>query len=87
MLFAVTDRRVVRIGLFGKRLWTRWVERERIGEITRAERPDGSGSVQLSLGIATDSRGSPRTQKFAIGEVADVIAADRALRTLVGSRP
>jgi hypothetical protein len=84
VLFAVTDRRVVRIGLFGKRLWTRWVERERIDEITRTERPDGSGSLQLSLGIATDSRGTPR--KFAIGEVADVIAADRALRTLVGSR-
>ena len=80
VLFAVTDRRVLRIALFGKRLWTRWVERERVGEISRNERPDGSGSLQLALGLAPDSRGGARTRSFAIGEVADVMAADRALR-------
>ena len=86
VLFAITDRRVLRVAMFGNRLWTRWVEGERIGEITRTERRDGSGALQMALGLAVDNRGTLRSRSFAVGDVEDVMAASRALNDLVARR-
>jgi hypothetical protein len=80
-LFAVTDQRLLRIYL-GRRLATRSVPGERIGEIDRSERPDGSGSLKIAVGSHLDGDGDRRTDHFEIGEIDDVMAADVRVREL-----
>jgi hypothetical protein len=81
-LFAVTDQRLVRIYL-GARLWTKSVEGERVGEIDRSERRDGSGTLKIAIGSHRDSEGDRRIDYFQIGEVEDVMAAETRVRELI----
>jgi hypothetical protein len=80
-LFAVTDQRLLRLYL-GRRLATKSVPGERIGEIDRSERRDGSGSLKIAVGSHVDSDGDRRIDHFEIGEVEDVMTADGRVREL-----
>jgi len=80
-LFAVTDRRLLRIVL-GPRLWTKSVPGERIGLIDRSERRDGSGTLKIVIGSHRDSDGDRRTDHFSIGEVDNVISVEARVREL-----
>jgi hypothetical protein len=80
-LFAVTDRRMLRIFL-GPRLWTKSVPGERIGQIDRSERRDGSGTLKVVVGSHLDSDGDRRTDHFSIGEVDDVMSVEARVREL-----
>lgn len=85
-MFAITDRRVLRIALFGSRLWTKSVELKEIREFSRSEGRDGEGDLRLDLGATRDSDGDVRKASFSIGTVADVMAADRALHAQLATR-
>jgi len=80
-LFAITDQRLVRIFL-GPRLWTKSVPGNRIGQIDRSERRDGSGTLKIVIGSHVDSDGDRRTDHFSIGEVADVMSVEARVREL-----
>ncbi|MGX7953757.1 hypothetical protein ACWPM1_14490 [Tsuneonella sp. HG249] len=83
-LFAITDRRVLRIALFGSRLWTKSVELKEIREFSRSEGRNAEGDLRLDLGSTRDSEGDVRKASFSIGTVADVMAADRVLHAQLG---
>lgn len=85
-LFAITDRRVLRIARFGNRLWTKSVSLKEIREFSRSEGRHGEGELRLDLGSRRDSDGDVRKASFSIGTVADVMAADRALHAQLAAR-
>jgi hypothetical protein len=82
-MFAVTNQRLIRIFLGGRRLWTKSVEGDRIGEIDRRERPDGSGTLQIAIGSHRDSDGDRVIDRFGIGEVADVMQVEQRVRQMI----
>ncbi len=80
-LFAVTDQRLVRI-FRGPRLRTQSIPGDRVGEIDRSERRDGSGTLRIVIGSHIDSDGDRRTDHFSIGEVENVMAVETRVREL-----
>ena len=74
MIFAVTDQRVLRL-YRGSRLKVDSLEADRIGNLSRSEGADGSGTLTLA--------GAGKRKDFAIGEVADVRQADASVREVI----
>ena len=85
VLFAVTNQRIIKLRL-GRTINVESVPAERIGMIHRNERPDGSGSLKVAVGIGRDSDGDTRTEYLNIGEVADVLTAHDLIADL-GKKP
>jgi len=85
VLFAVTNQRIIKLRL-GRTINVESVPAERIGMIHRNERPDGSGSLKVAVGIGRDSDGDTRTDYLNIGEVADVLTAHDLIAEL-GKKP
>lgn len=81
ILFAITDQRILRIGL-ARKLDIRSVPAERIGQIERREYPDGTGSLKLAVRVGKDSDGDLQVDHFDLGRVANVMAANRAVEAL-----
>jgi hypothetical protein len=77
---------VLRIGLFGKRLWTKSIAIKEIREFTRSESRAGEGELKLDLGTTRDSDGDARKVSFSIGTVADIMAADRVLHAQLAAK-
>lgn len=73
-LYAVTDRRLVRLQL-GRALKVHSVPGERLGEMQRSERPDGSGTLSFAVGVGTDSDGDRVTERFALADIPGVFEA------------
>ncbi len=73
-LYAVTDRRLVRLTL-GRSLKVHTIPGERLGEMQRSERPDGSGTLSFAVGVGTDSDGNRTTERFEIADVPAVFEA------------
>ena len=81
VLFAVTDQRVLRIGL-GRSLSVKSVPARRIGPVERQESPDGTGILSLAVRVGFDSDGDKRVEHFPFGRVANVMEANRAIEAL-----
>lgn len=77
--YGITDRRVIQL-MQGKGVIAQSVLVERIGSVTRRERGDGSGSLQLSLTAESPFSAGNRPTGFDLGEVPDVRRAEQALR-------
>lgn len=80
-LFAITDQRVIRIYL-GRKLVSRSLEAEQIGEIERSEGPDGVGTLKFAAGSYRDSDGDRMTREFNIGEVENVLKVEETIREM-----
>lgn len=81
VLFAVTNKRALRLRL-GRTLDIKSCPANRIGQIEREERRDGSGSLKLAVSVGRDSDGDKTVEHFEIGEIADVFGAGRAIEFL-----
>lgn len=81
VLFAVTDRRVLKLSL-GRELEVVSVPASRIGDIVRRESGDASGMVELSLSTTIIEYGGRRTSKMQVGRVDDVKGAYEAILVL-----
>lgn len=73
-LYAVTDRRLVRLTL-GRSLKVHSIPGERLGEMQRSERPDGSGTLSFAVGVGTDSDGDRITERFDMADIPGVFEA------------
>lgn len=80
ILFAVTSTRILKLSL-GRELKVESTPADRLGEIVRHERADGSGTVKITLGNSSGLRRS-RMQKLVVGQVDDVKAAHEAILEL-----
>jgi hypothetical protein len=86
--YAVTDQRAV---ILVRRFWGVRVEAfapEELAEVSRVERPDGSGDLILSESVSTDGDGYQRTRQvgfFGVIEVRRVEARVRELAAKVNS--
>lgn len=77
--YGITDQRVIQL-FSGKGILSESVPVDRIGTITRRERRDGSGSLQLKIDDAASVPARKRVTGFDLGEVPDVRRAEQALR-------
>lgn len=80
-LFAVTDRRLIKLTL-GRTLSSDTVPASRIGLIRRKERPDGSGILSIATRVGTDSDGNRTTESFLIGHVENVMQVERRIEDM-----
>lgn len=85
VLYVVTDRRALKLSL-GRELSVNVVPAERIGLAERLEAADGSGTLRLAVKVGRDSDGDRTTEHFVIGEVADVMGAQRAVDAIAANR-
>ncbi len=85
VLYAVTTKRVLRLGL-GRELEVKAVPGRRIGMIERREGRDGTGVLRIAVKIGQDSDGDPRTEFFELGRIADVMSAHHAVNQLAALR-
>ncbi len=74
ILFAVTDRRVLKLSL-GRSLTVNSVPASRIGDIVRRESSDGSGSVELSLSSTMTDLNGIKSNQMTVGRIDDVKCA------------
>lgn len=81
VVFAVTDQRLIKLTL-RKNLTSETVPADRVGMITRTEKPDGSGILKVATRIGVDSDGDRSTQTFDLGEVAGVMEAEDAIKEM-----
>lgn len=81
VLYAVTNRRVLRISL-GRELVVKSLPGKRIGLIERRESRDGTGLLKLAAKVGEDSDGDARTEFFEVGRIADVKGAHDAIDEL-----
>lgn len=80
-VFAVTNERLIKLTKGGS-LTSETVPADRIGLVTRAEHKDGSGTLRVATKIGTDSDGDRNVETFNIGEVANILEVERAVRDL-----
>lgn len=78
VLYVVTETRVLKLAL-GRDLVVKTVPADRIGLSERRERPDGSGTLSLTVRIGRDSDGDRQTETFEIGPVAGIVDASVAV--------
>lgn len=81
ILFAVTDRRVLKFSL-GRELTVNSVPASTIKDMTRRESADGSGTIDLSLSIDVIGYTGRKSRKLELGRVADVLGAFQAVNAL-----
>ena len=81
ILFAVTDRRVLKLSL-GRELTVNSVPGATIKDMTRRESADGSGTIDLSLSIDIVGYTGRKSRKLELGRVANVMAAFQAVNAL-----
>ena len=84
VLFAITSQRVLKLRL-GRTLDVKACPADRIGQIERRERSDGTGSLKLAVAVGRDSDGDASVERFEIGEISDVFAAHEAIIALCAS--
>lgn len=77
-LFALTDRRVIRL-VEGRRREVQSVLLDQIGPIDRRERADGHGDLAIQTHSRVDSDGDRITEKFLICGVPEVARLERLL--------
>lgn len=78
-IFGITNQRVIRL-FQRKSLRTEAIDAGQIGAISRTEHGDGSGSLTITVRNAPDSRG--RTERFTLGPVGDIRAAEERIREI-----
>jgi hypothetical protein len=78
-VYAVTDQRVIQL-MAGKTIMSESVPVTRVTAITRKERRDGSGNLQLKLAGDLAVPTAQRLTGFDLGEVPGVRMAEQALR-------
>lgn len=83
-LYAVTDRRLVRLTL-GRSLKVESVPGERLGPMQRSERPDGSGTLSFAVRVGVDSDGDRTTERFEMSDIPGVFAAAREIERMRSS--
>lgn len=81
-MFAVTDRRLLRLTRL-RELESESIPAERIGALTRKEKGNGAGSLQIAVGVGRDSDGDRQTEHFTIGKVANVRQAEAQVQRLL----
>lgn len=86
VLYVVTNKRVLKLGM-GRELEVQAVPADRIGLVTRNEKRDGTGGLQIAVKIGRDSDGDRQTEYFAISNVANVMGAQEALNRISVSTP
>ncbi|MEE4538414.1 MAG: hypothetical protein V2J51_08005 [Erythrobacter sp.] len=84
VLYAVTNKRVLKLRLSGK-LHVQSALGRRIGRVDRLEDRSGAGRLKLAIWIGLDSDGDARTEYFEVGQVRDIMGAHRAISQLVGA--
>ncbi|MFN4113084.1 MAG: hypothetical protein ACK4GD_04005 [Sphingomonadaceae bacterium] len=77
--YGITDQRVIQL-FSGKGILSESVPVDRIGTITRHERSDGSGSLQLKIEDPASVPARNRVAGFDLGEVPDIRRAEQVLR-------
>lgn len=77
--YAVTDQRVIQL-MAGKGILSESVPLAKITTLTRHEKGDGSGTLQIRLGEDAVAAARRRMTGFELGEVPDVRRAEQALR-------
>lgn len=81
-VWAVTDRRLLRLTVGGSLEVASWTGRQ-IKGVVRRERPDGSGDLTVSLGHVRDSDGDRVEKTETLRGVRDVRAVEGAVRGLM----
>lgn len=81
ILFAITNQRVLQLSL-GSDLTVTSVPASRVGDITRMQSPDGSGSVELTLTASVTSFHGRKIKSMIIGRVDDIRGAYEAVLEL-----
>lgn len=78
-IYAVTDQRVIQL-MAGKGVFAESVPVDRIGTLTRHEKGDGSGTLQIRIDDRPVVEARQRMTGFELGEVPDVRRAEQAVR-------
>ena len=85
VLFAVTDKRVLKLSLGGD-LTVVSVPAEKIRETVRHESADGTGTIDLSLSTEVENYGGRLGRKLELGRVERVFEAYQAVTALTENR-
>lgn len=83
VLFAITSQRLLKLRLW-RSLDVTSCPADRIGQVLRRERRDGSGSVSIAVKVGKDSDGDPSVERFIIDEVANIFEVHAAVEYLAG---
>ena len=86
VLFAVTDRRVLKLSLGGE-LTVVSVPASKITESVRHESADGTGRIDLSLTTEVENYGGRRGRKLEVGRVERVFDAYQAITAMTRQDP
>ena len=86
VLFAVTNRRVLKLSLGGE-LTVVSVPASKITESVRRESADGTGTIDLSLSTEVENYGGRRGRKLDMGRVERVFDAYQAITTMTRRDP
>lgn len=83
-VYAITDRRAI-IFDSGLSMKIRSYGPDELGELTRKQKPDGSGDIILDEKITRDSDGDAHTRKIGFFGIPDVKEVERMLRDLAAA--
>lgn len=83
VIYAVTNQRVLKLRLW-RSLDVTSCPAERIGQIARSEKRDGSGSLSIAVKVGKDSDGDASVERFVVEEVANVFALQDAVEQIAG---
>jgi hypothetical protein len=78
-VYALTDRRLLRIGWGRRRTVTKSVLLSQIGPITRTSGTDGYGDLKIETHTRSDGDGGRTTETFSLDGVPDVAGLERLL--------
>lgn len=78
-VYAVTDQRVIQL-MAGKGIFSESIPIAKIGTLTRHEKGDGSGTLQIRIVDSPVAEASKRMTGFELGVVPDVHRAEQAVR-------
>lgn len=84
VLFAVTDARVLKLSL-GRDLKVNSVPADKIRDSIRRESADGTGTIDLTLGVDVVGYNGRSSRKMELGRVENVFGAFQAVTALTGA--